>query len=42
MCPPTITADQAVTMATSFIDAFRGTSVAPEAPHGLLGPLFQK
>jgi hypothetical protein len=31
-----------VTMTTSFIDAFRGTSVAPEAPHGLLGPLFQK
>ena len=42
MCPATISADQAVTIATSFIDAFRGTSVAPEAPHGLLGPLFQK
>jgi hypothetical protein len=42
MCPATISADQAVTMTTSFIDAFRGTSVAPEAPHGLLGPLFQK
>jgi hypothetical protein len=42
MCPTTISADQAVTMTTSFIDAFRGTSVAPEAPHGLLGPLFQK
>jgi Protein of unknown function (DUF3105) len=42
MCAPTISADQAITMATSFIDAFRGTSVAPEAPHGLLGPLFQK
>jgi Protein of unknown function (DUF3105) len=42
MCSATISADQAVTMTTSFIDAFRGTSVAPEAPHGLLGPLFQK
>jgi uncharacterized protein DUF3105 len=42
MCPATISADQAITMTTSFIDAFRGTSVAPEAPHGLLGPLFQK
>ncbi|HEY2965332.1 MAG TPA: DUF3105 domain-containing protein [Actinomycetota bacterium] len=42
MCPATISADEAVTMTTSFIDAFRGTSVAPEAPHGLLGPLFQK
>jgi hypothetical protein len=42
MCPATISADQAVTVTTSFIDAFRGTSVAPEAPRGLLGPLFQK
>ena len=39
--PATISADQAVTVTTSFIDAFRGTSVAPEAPRGLLGPLFQ-
>ena len=42
MCPATISADQAVTMTMSFVDAFRGTSVAPEAPRGLLGPLFQK
>jgi Protein of unknown function (DUF3105) len=42
MCPATISANQAVTVTTSFIDAFRGTSVAPEAPRGLLGPLFQK
>ena len=42
MCPATIWADQAVAMTTSFVDAFRGTSVAPEAPRGLLGPLFQK
>ena len=39
MCPATISANQAVTVTTSFIDAFRGTSVAPEAPRGLLGPL---
>jgi len=42
MCPATVSTDQAVTIATSFIDAFRGTSVAPEAPHGLLGPLIQR
>ncbi len=42
MCPATVTADQAVAIATGFIDAYRGTSVAPEAPRGLLGPLFMK
>jgi Protein of unknown function (DUF3105) len=31
-CPPTIDADQAVTVATGFIEAYRGTSNAPEAP----------
>lgn len=41
-CPASVSADQAVTIATGFIDAFRGTSVAPEAPRGLLGPLFQR
>ena len=41
MCPATISADGAVTLATAFIEAFRGTSVAPEAPRGLLGPRFQ-
>jgi hypothetical protein len=42
MCPGTIGADQAVTVATAFIDAYRGTTNAPEAPRGLLGPLFTK
>jgi hypothetical protein len=42
MCPSTVTADQAVTIAGGFVDAFRGTTVAPEAPRGLLGPLFQQ
>jgi hypothetical protein len=42
MCPATLTADPAVTIATGFVDAFRGTTVAPEAPRGLLGPLFQR
>jgi hypothetical protein len=42
ICPSTVTADQAVTVAGGFVDAFRGTTVAPEAPRGLLGPLFQR
>lgn len=42
MCPATVTADQAVAIATGFIDAYRGTSIAPEAPRGLLGPMFMK
>ena len=42
MCPSTVTAGQAVTIAGGFVDAFRGTTVAPEAPRGLLGPLFQR
>lgn len=42
MCPATVSAKQAVTIARGFIDAFRGTTVAPEAPRGLLGPLFQR
>jgi hypothetical protein len=42
MCPSTVTPDQAATIAGGFVDAFRGTTVAPEAPRGLLGPLFQQ
>ena len=38
-CPATTTADQAVAVAEGFIDAFPGTTVAPEAPRGLLGAL---
>ena len=39
-CPADVTADQAATIARGFIDAFRGTSNAPEPPRGLLGPLL--
>jgi Protein of unknown function (DUF3105) len=41
LCPASVTPDQAVAIAGGFIDAFRGTSIAPEAPRGLLGPLLQ-
>lgn len=41
-CPASVTADQAVAVATGFIDAYRGTSIAPEAPRGLLGPWLQR
>jgi hypothetical protein len=41
MCPSAVTPDDAVTIARGFVDAFAGTTVAPEAPRGLLGPLFQ-
>ena len=40
-CPASVMPDQAVAIARGLIDAFRGTSVAPEAPRGLLGPLLQ-
>jgi hypothetical protein len=40
MCPAQISPGQAVTIAGSFIHAYRGTTNAPEAPHGLLGKLF--
>jgi hypothetical protein len=40
LCPSSVSADQAVTMARSFIEAYRGTTNAPEPPRGLLGPLF--
>ena len=39
-CPGTIDAETAAEVATAFIDAYRGTTNAPEAPRGLLGPLF--
>jgi hypothetical protein len=42
MCPGGVTPDQATAIAGGFIDAFRGTTVAPEAPRGALGPLFQR
>jgi hypothetical protein len=43
-CPSSssMTPDRATTIATGFIDAFRGTNIAPEPPRGLLGPLIQK
>jgi hypothetical protein len=37
MCPSGISAAQAVEMAEGFIDAYRGTTNAPEPPRGLLG-----
>ncbi|MGZ8636663.1 MAG: DUF3105 domain-containing protein [Actinomycetota bacterium] len=40
LCPAGATAGQAVAIARGFIDAYRGTTNAPEAPRGLLGPLL--
>lgn len=40
-CPASVTPEQAVAIARGFIDAYRGTSIAPEAPRGLLGPWLQ-
>ncbi len=40
-CPASVTPEEAVAIARGFIDAYRGTSIAPEAPRGLLGPLLQ-
>jgi hypothetical protein len=40
LCPATLGADDAVAIASAFVDAYRGTTNAPEAPRGLLGPLF--
>jgi Protein of unknown function (DUF3105) len=37
-CPASISPERAVTIARSFIQAYRGTTNAPEAPRGLLGP----
>jgi hypothetical protein len=35
---PAVTPDQALAFAGAFVDAYRGTTIAPEAPRGLLGP----
>jgi hypothetical protein len=40
-CPATVTADQARTITAGFVEAFRGTSNAPEPPRGLVGRLLQ-
>ena len=40
-CPASVMPEEAVAIARGFIDAYRGTSIAPEAPRGLLGPLLQ-
>ena len=40
-CPASVTPEQVVAIARGFIDAYRGTSIAPEAPRGLLGPWLQ-
>ena len=40
-CPASVTPDQAAAIARGFVDAYRGTSIAPESPRGLLGPLLQ-
>jgi len=40
-CPASTSPEQAVAVARGFTDAFAGTTLAPEAPRGLLGPLFQ-
>lgn len=42
MCPGGVTADQATAIARGFIDAFRGSTIAPEAPRGVLGPLLER
>lgn len=40
MCPPSVAPDQARSLAAAFVDAYRGTTNAPEAPRGFLGRLF--
>jgi hypothetical protein len=35
-----VTSTQATTIARGFIDAYRGTNIAPEPPRGLLGPIL--
>lgn len=37
LCPAGTTAEQATTIARAFVQAYRGTTNAPEAPRGLLG-----
>jgi hypothetical protein len=39
-CPTSVTVDQARTITSGFVEAFRGTSNAPEPPRGLVGRLF--
>lgn len=40
LCPAGLDAGDAVAIARAFVDAYRGTTNAPEAPRGLLGPLL--
>jgi hypothetical protein len=40
LCPAGIAPEDATTVARAFIQAYRGTTNAPEAPRGLLGRLF--
>jgi hypothetical protein len=40
LCPASLDPDTAAAVASAFIDAYRGTTNAPEAPRGLLGPLL--
>jgi hypothetical protein len=40
LCPASVDADTGLAIAKAFIDAYRGTTNAPEAPRGLLGPLL--
>jgi hypothetical protein len=40
-CPATLSIDQAKTITAGFVEAFRGTSNAPEPPRGLVGRLLQ-
>jgi hypothetical protein len=41
-CPADVTRPQAVTISRGFVVAFAGTSIAPEPPRGLLGPILQR
>ena len=40
LCPAGLTGETATTIAQAFVDAYRGTTNAPEAPRGLFGPMF--
>ena len=40
-CPATVSVDQAKTITAGFVEAFRGTSNAPEPPRGVVGRLLQ-
>jgi len=41
LCPAGLGPAPAVTIAEGFVGAFRGTTVAPEAPRGVFGPLLR-